>query len=127
MDLKHVPNLHIFAIHAIIQSYAEDPVVSRDINSILGTIPKANQVTQLSIRFDFFGTHPFGGCIDQDWVGMCDEIVRVTAGKPLELCLKMSIVLSQDRPFGDRLYKRIKEKIASLSDYPNIRTDIWHP
>ena len=100
----------------------DESVVSPDINSILGTIPKANQVTQLSFRFNAGGEHPFGGCLEQYWAGMCDEIVRLSAGKPLELYLEMPGRLS-----GDELYERLKEKIASLSDYSNICTQFLHP
>ena len=127
MDLRHLPNLHIFAIHSLIRSDAREPVVLHDIIRVLSTIPKANQITKLSLDFTIYCEHPFVKCLEEDWVGMCDEIVRVSAGKPLELDSEMSIS-SVYPPLGqDELYERIKEKIASLSDYPNICTYFWHP
>jgi hypothetical protein len=129
VDLRHLPNLHIFAIHAIIKCDERDPVVLGDIDLILSTIPKANHVTKLELDFTVYGDHPFGGCPEEDWIGMCDEVVRISAGKPLELNLEMSIVstnLQYTPPGRDELYGRIKEKIASLSDYPNICIH-WHP
>ena len=126
MDLKHLPNLHIFEIHAFIKHNTQEPVISRDINSILSTIPNANQVTQLSFSLNIYGKHPFRGCLKQDWVGMCEEVIRVSAGKPLDFYLEMAII-PPHRPSGDELYRRIKEKIASLSDHPNICTQFLHP
>ena len=127
MDIRRLPNLHIFQNYAFIKSDAHEPVVSRDINLILSMIPNANQVNVLSFCFNVYGKHPYDGCLEQDWVGMCDEVVLVSAGKPLELYLEMSIVPPEDRPPGDELYERIKEKIASLSDHPNIRIYFWYP
>ena len=134
MDLRHIPNLHIFAIHGIIKCDAQEPPVLRDINVVLGTIPKANQVTKLSLGFTIHGDHPFGGCLEEDWVGMCDAVARISAGKPLEL--KLEIMTSvrpaiyrlapPGRQLRDELYERIKEKMALLSDYPNICTHFWH-
>ena len=127
MNLRHLPNLHIFAIYAVIGCDAQGPVVLRDIKLILSTIPKANQVTKLSL--DFTSKHSFSGCLDEDWVGMCDEVVRVSAGKPLELDLEISIgppKFLYPPPGEDKLYGRIKEMIASLSGYPNICTHFWH-
>ena len=128
MDLRHIPNLRIFAIYTIIRCDAQEPAVLRDINVVLGTIPKANQVTKLSLDFTIYGNHPFGGCLEEDWVGMCDAVARISAGKPLELKLEitMPIHLAIYPPPGrellNELYERIKEKIALLSEYPNICT-----
>lgn len=122
MDLRRLPNLHIFTINVFVSCYIHAPVVLRDINPILRTIPKANQVTQLTLRFNFYGDHPIHGCCEQDWAGMCDEIVRISAGKQLELYLEMFI--DSSRPGGDGLSEYIKDKMASLSDYSNIRTHL---
>ena len=104
---------------------APDPVVLRDIVVVLSTIPKANQVTKLSLNFTICGEHPFAECLEEDWVGMCVEVIRISAGKPLELDLDMSIIPHRydNMHLGrDELYERIKEKTASLSDYPNVCT-----
>ena len=128
MDLRHLPNLHIFAIYAVIKCGAPEPVVLRDINLVLSTIPKANQVTKLSLDFTIYGDHLFSGCLEEDWVGMCDEVVHISAGKLLELNLELSITPASFQcspPRRAELCERIKEKMASLSDYPNISTH-WH-
>ena len=126
MDLRHLPNLHVFAIYAIIECDSQEPVVLRDIDIVLSTIPKANQVTKLSLDFTIYDVHPFRGCLEEDWVGMCDEVVRISAGKPLELDLEMSIFPHEyHNAKRDEFYERIKEKMTSLSDYPNICTH-WH-
>ena len=114
-------------------------MVLRDINLVLSTIPKANQVIQLSLEFTIFlslefivfGFYPFDGFLEEDWVGMCDEVARISAGKPLELDLKVSLrprkLEGQYPPPGDELYERIKEKVASLPEYPNICAHFRHP
>ena len=129
MDLRHLQNLHIFAIHAIIKCDAQEHVVLRDIDFVLSTIPIANQVTELSLDFTICGEHPFDGCLEEDWAGMCDEVVRISAGKALQLDLEMLFVhnpanFQYPPPIArrDELYKCIKEMMASLSDYPNICT-----
>ena len=129
MNLRHLPYLHIFAIYAIISCDVQKLVVLRDINLVLSTIPTANQVTELSFHFTIYGEYPFLRCLEENWVGMCEEVVRISAGKPLELNIKMSVSPSK-LPFpprgGDKLYERIEEKIASLLDYPNISTHLLH-
>ena len=107
-------------------------MVLHDIKLVLSTIPKANQVTKLSLDFIIYSQHPFSECFEKNWVGMCEEVVRVSAGKPLELDLEMSICQSKFQPEypppgQEEFYERIKEKIAFLSDYPNICTHFWHP
>ena len=74
VDLRQLPNLHIFAIHAIINCDAPDPVVLRDIVFVLSTIPKAIQFTKLSLDFTICGKHPFSGCFEENWVGMYNEV-----------------------------------------------------
>lgn len=88
----------------------------RAINFVLSTIPKANQVAQLSFGFSVPVKHSFK-CFEQNWVGTCNEVVRVSAGKPL--CLKISIASLHVR---DVLYECIQERMASLLNYPNICT-----
>ena len=125
MDLRHLSNLRIFAIHAITKCRARGPVVPHDINIVLSTIPKVNQVSQLSFHFTTFLDHDHGAPLEEDsgWIGMCHEVVRISAGKPLELKIEMSIVpplFGYSPHKADELYEHIEEKIAFLSDYPNI-------
>lgn len=120
MDLSHLPNLHVFAISARIGS--QELVVLRDIKVVLSTIPKANLVTKLSL--DFTINYPYSRCLEEDWDGMCHEVVRISAGKPLEFNLRMTTSPSQIL-IRAKLYEAIKEKIAPLSNYTNISTDFW--
>ena len=107
---------------AIIRCDAQETVALREIDFVLSTIPKVNQVTKLSLDFTIIGEHPFGGCLEEDWVGMCNEVIRISAGKPLELDLDLIPRHFQfPDPERDELLERIKEKIVlSLSNYPNI-------
>ena len=129
VDLRHLPNLHVFTILSNIRWDAPEPVVLRDIRLVLSTIPRVNQVTKLSLDFIIYCQHPFSKCLEEDWVGMCDEVVRISAGKPLEFNLEMSITTARLGPSSgrDEFYERIKEKMASLSKNPNICTHFCHP
>jgi len=136
VDLRHLPNLRNFTFHTFVECDEHpEPVVSRDINFILSTIPNANQLNQLVFCFKIYGNPPYGGFLEQDLVGMCDEVVRVSAGKRLELILEL-ILFDQVNPGplvqvgphsgGVELYESIKEKISHLSGYPNISTHLRH-
>ncbi|KIM35989.1 hypothetical protein M413DRAFT_32032 [Hebeloma cylindrosporum] len=82
VSLSNLSNLHVFSVYAIIncntRRNAPRPAVLHDLNIVLGTIPKANKITNLSFDFDIIGRRPFPGCLDQDWVGMFDEIIRIS-------------------------------------------------
>ena len=83
----------------------------------------------LSFDFQILGEHPFRGCLDEDWVGICDEVIRISSGKPLELDLTMSVdngTLEHGHR-EDELYVRIMERIRSLSEHPRICTHFWNP
>ena len=67
---------------------------------------------------------PFDECLDQDWVGMFNEIIRIGGEKPLELGLEIEVCLTTR---ADELRMRIMEKAALLSDYPNICSHWWNP
>ncbi|KAF8959431.1 hypothetical protein BDZ97DRAFT_1667254 [Flammula alnicola] len=130
VNLSNLSHLHVFALNAVIKCDVPGSAVLRDINIVLGKIPASNKVTNLSFDFKIFGEHPFGGCLDEDWVGICDEVIRISAGKPLELDLQMIVStgkLEWQHPGQAELYVHIMEKIASLSDYPNICTHFWNP
>ena len=116
-------------------SGTQEPVALRDIKLVLSTIPKVNQVTKLSLEFIIFSEHILSDRFEEELVGMCEEVVRVSAGKPLELDLKMLISLNPSQLWWpehplirrDEFYERIKEMIAFLSHQPNISTYFWHP
>ena len=105
-----------------------------DINVALGTIPDSNRVTNLWFDFSMIGRrgsqHPFLGCLNQDWVGLFNEVIRIGGGKPLELELQLSAsmgFLEDDHPDQDELYVDIMEQAALLSNYPKICTHFWNP
>ncbi|KAF8959436.1 hypothetical protein BDZ97DRAFT_2078106 [Flammula alnicola] len=130
VNLSDLSHLHVFALHATIKCDVPGSAVLRDINIVLGTIPASNKVTNLSFDFTIFGEHPFGGCLDEDWVGICDEVIRISSGKPLELDFKMTVStakLQWQHPGEEELYVHITERTASLSDYPKICTHFWNP
>ena len=104
-----------------------------DINVALGTIPDSNRVTNLWFDFSMIGRrgsqHPFLGCLNQDWVGLFNEVIRIGGGKPLELELQLSASMGflDDHPDQDELYVDIMEQAALLSNYPKICTHFWNP
>ncbi|KAF8799580.1 hypothetical protein BYT27DRAFT_7236317 [Phlegmacium glaucopus] len=130
VNLRDIPCLRVFALHAIIECDAQEFVVFRDIKLVLNTIPTSNKVTNLSFGFTIAGEHPFDGCFKEDWVGIWGEVVRISAGKPLELNLR-TVVRPPNFQYPphrqDELFERITEKIASLLNYPNIDTHYTHP
>ncbi|KIM36039.1 hypothetical protein M413DRAFT_428131 [Hebeloma cylindrosporum] len=134
VNLSNLLNLRVFSVFAVIncniRRKAPRPAVLHDLNIVLGTIPKSNKITNLSFDFDIIGRRPFNGCLDQDWVGTFDEIIRISDGKPLELELAMAVStgnLGVDHPGAGELYRDITEKSASLSDHPEICAHFWNP
>ncbi|KAF8149156.1 hypothetical protein B0H34DRAFT_668003 [Crassisporium funariophilum] len=131
VNLRSVPRLHVFALLAIIKcDVREESTVIRDINIVLGTIDASNEITNLCFDFDIVGRQPFGRCLDEDWGGICEEVIRISAGKPLELNFEMWVsngTLDVDHPGEGELYAHIRERTVSLSDYPNICTHLWDP
>ncbi|KIM35978.1 hypothetical protein M413DRAFT_78754 [Hebeloma cylindrosporum] len=133
VSLSNLSNLRVFAVFAIIpcskKRNAPYLAVIHDINIVLGTSPKPNKITNLSFFFDIVGKHPFHGCLDQDWVGMFHEFIRILDGKPLELDLMMAVSTGNldvhHRGEGE-LYAGITEKSGSLSDYPEICVHFWN-
>src|SRR6266540_222464 len=95
-----------------------------DINIVLNTLGASNKVTNLSFDFSIYGEHPFGGCLDQNWIGLY-EVIRISAGEPLKLELQATV--STGKLEWQHLYTRILEKIAPLSDYPNVCIHFWNP
>ena len=138
MNLSNLQNLQVFSLYAIINCKAPrkaprnapPSAVLQDINIVLDTIPKSNKVTNLWFYFEIVGRRPFRGCLDQDWVGIFNQIIRISEGKPLELELQMIVStgnLESEHPGQDELFVRIIEKATLLSDYPKICTHFWNP
>ena len=143
MNLSNLSNLRVFSLYYSLVNCkvpgkrnarrtrnAPPFVVLHDVNMVLGTILDSNGVTNLWFDFMIFGWHLFPGCLDQDWVGMFNEVIRIGGGKPLELELQMRVETgySDIEYHGqDELYMGIMEKAASLSDYPKIYTHRWNP
>ena len=137
VNLSNLPNLQVFSLYTIIncraprrgQRIVPTFAALQDINIVLGTIPDSNKITNLWLDFLTVGRRPFDKCLNQDWVEMFNEIIRISGGKPLELDLKFAVAsgtLSSDAG-QDELYIRIMEKAAFLSDYPNICIHWWNP
>ena len=140
MNLSNLTNLHVFCLFAFVNCKPSRKrkaprnvspfAVLHYINTVLGTIPEFNRVANLWFDFTIFGDRrPFRGCLDQDWVGMFNEVIRISRGKPLELELQMVVSdgLEAEHPGEDELYKSIMENAASLSDYPKFCTHLWNP
>ena len=134
VNLGNLPNLHVFSLCTNITCSAPlsplPKAVLHDINLVLSTIPESNKVANLWFNFTIVGWHPFPGCLEQDWVGMLHEVIRIADGKPLELELQMAVstgLWETGHPGQDELYIRIMEKAAPLSNYPNICTHVWNP
>jgi hypothetical protein len=140
VNLSNLFNLRVFSLHSIINCKAprKSPrsarpfAVLHDINTALGTIPESNKVTNLWFDFKIIDRRPFRSCLDQDWAGLFNEIIRIANGKPLELELQMVVSmgsLETEHPGLDELElsMHIMEKGGSLSDYPNICTHFWDP
>ena len=130
MSLKNLSRLRVFAGKARIQGVRKSAVLG-DIIIVLSTIPTSNQVTTLSLELTIVGKPKvIRACLEQDWAGLCSEIIRISAGKPLKLNLSMLVEspkFEYPPPGQTRLHERILEKIASLSDYPHISLDFWRP
>jgi len=138
VNLSNLQNLRVFSLYNIINCTAprkaprnaQPFAVLHDINVVLGTIPESNKVTNLWFDFKIVGRRPFRGCLDQDWAGIFNEIIRIADGKPLELELQMVVSmgsLETEHPGQDELFMYIMEKAGSLSDYPKICTHFWNP
>ena len=141
VNLSNLSNLKAFSLFSIVDcepsrgenapmSLSPPLAVLQDINTVLRTIPKSNRVTNLWFHFVIIGVHPFRECLDQDWVGIFNEVIRIGDGKPLELEFAMSVctddVFETVFPGEDELYMRIMEKAAFLSFHPNICIHWWN-
>ena len=125
MNLSNVSHLHVFSLDTTIICQRDEPrfAVLHDINIVLGTIPKSNKLTRLGFNFDIIG-HTFRECLDQDWDGMYNEVIRISDGKPMEVELQIDTITPNveagDAEEEKRLYMCIMGKAGSLSDYPKI-------
>lgn len=98
-----------------------ESTVPHDINIVLRTIPMSNRVTTLSMGFSVSGKPPFRACSEDGWAGLCNEIIRISAGKTLKL--NLDVCVYSEFTGQRQLHERVLTNIASLSDYPNISTD----
>ena len=137
MNLSNLPNLLVFALYYAIISCnaprkaaqnAPPSAVFHYINIILGTISESNK--DANLWFDFLIIGCFRGCLDQDWKGTYNKVIRIADGKPLELELQMVVStgnLETKHPGQDELFVHIMEKVVSLRDYPKIFPHCWNP
>ena len=95
VNLSKVSRLRVFSLYAIIKCKAPRGgfkfAVLHDINTVLGTIPESNEITNLGFDFKIVGRRPFLVCLDQDWAEMYNEVIRISNGKPLEMELQKVI------------------------------------
>ena len=115
--------LRVFALYTTIDCDTPGPSVVHIVNTVLNTIPASNTVMNLSFDFYIAGAHPFR-CFDENWVGMCDEVIRISSGKPLELDLELSRAVRGREE--DELYDRVLMRTRSLLGYPNICPHFWN-
>ena len=89
MKLSNVPNLHVFCTKCSAPPNLPPNAGLHDINIVLGAI---SEVTNLWLHFMIAGRGPFPGFLEQAWVGMFNEVIRIADGKPLsELELQMVV------------------------------------
>ncbi|KDR81090.1 hypothetical protein GALMADRAFT_222652 [Galerina marginata CBS 339.88] len=120
VNLRDLSRLRVFALYAIIKCAY----------TVMSKIPTANNVTNLSFDFTVHSKYTFRGCLDEDWAGMCDEVIRISAGKPVELDVMIAVEWGKLYPQDfeqENLYQAIMKKMASLSEHANICTHFWNP
>ena len=136
VNLSNLPNLQVFSLFTVVNCEAIPWNVPpnapsfgalHDINIILRTIPESNRITNLWFDFLIIGRPPFDKSLNQDWIGMFNEIIRIGGGKPLELEIMLLVTVSSISTGAEEFYMRIMEKAAFLSGCPNICTHWWNP
>ncbi|KIM39540.1 hypothetical protein M413DRAFT_29263 [Hebeloma cylindrosporum] len=125
LSLAGFVRLRVFALYTFFDGYTPELAPFWTINPILGTISTSNTVTNLIFDLRIFVGHPFDGSRDDDWVGMCNEAIRISSGKHLELDVKIHVNGRQAEE--EDLYMGIMETIKVLSDHPEICTHFWYP
>ncbi|KAF9461976.1 hypothetical protein BDZ94DRAFT_1262142 [Collybia nuda] len=129
VNLNNLTNLRVFALYAIIECNAEWSWVLDDINAVLRTIPTSNQIMDLSFDFTISSDYSFDECLGQDWAGLINEAIRVSAGEPLELELNIKVTggIGYNNPRRAELFASIMEKTKLVAKYSNICTHFWNP
>ncbi|KAJ3504527.1 hypothetical protein NLJ89_g7888 [Agrocybe chaxingu] len=125
VDLELMSNLRIFHIYAGINCRGKQHTVLDDISKVLSSIPSPNRFQCFSLRVSIYGRKPFKGCLDEDWEGLCTQVVRVSGGRSLSFRVVAFIndhKLDDRFPGDDILYASLEEKVEqSLSPYRNIK------
>jgi hypothetical protein len=103
VNLSNLPNLRVFSLYTITcrktmawniwnpPLNAPSFTILHDINIVLGTIPESNRITNLWFDFLTIDRLSFDEFLNDDWVGMFNEIIRIGGVKPLELELKSEV------------------------------------
>ena len=91
MNLGNLPNLHAVSLYTLVNCIVSRNVPFAALHDINSTIPGSNRLTNLSFEIELVGRCPFHGCLDQDWAGLFNEIIRIGGGRPLELELQMTV------------------------------------
>ena len=124
MNLSNVSRLHIFqvSLDIIFKGDCDEPWFAdlHDINIALGTIRSPMDLQKKkSLGFEIFCYPPFRECLDQDWDGMFNEVIRISDGKHIEVELQI-YTITRKEDSEKKLYMYIMGKAGSLSGYPNL-------
>ncbi|KAJ3516653.1 hypothetical protein NLJ89_g997 [Agrocybe chaxingu] len=127
VNLKSMNKLCRLALYGILD-WKRDCLVLRDFAAVLRSLPTLNSVAQLLLKVSIYGERPFQECLKEDWEGICEEVVRVAAGKPLQFHLDLTVEtkrLCEPTPGDAVLYGTIEDRVrTALSDYPHVS---FHP
>ncbi|KAJ3515594.1 hypothetical protein NLJ89_g1659 [Agrocybe chaxingu] len=127
VNLQSVTKLRIFEIFAIINCKSKNHTTLHDLRAILCTIPSSNKLQRFDLDVSIYGKQPFQGCLDEDWEGLCAELVRVAAGKLLQFGFFAVVGLknfNDTRKGHGALYKCIEDRMRrSFVGHPNITFD----
>ncbi|KAJ3516655.1 hypothetical protein NLJ89_g995 [Agrocybe chaxingu] len=128
VNLKSLNKLRTFEIYVIINAKSKQHVVLRDLISVLRTFPASNSVQRFMLHVSIYGSKPFKGCLDEDWDGVCEEVVRISADKPMEFHLYSAVETNSisAKTTGDAaLYQKIEDRVkVALAEHEHIS---FHP
>ncbi|KAJ3506133.1 hypothetical protein NLJ89_g7037 [Agrocybe chaxingu] len=136
VNLEATKKLRAISIRVIINCKTKNTSVLHDLHDVLGTIPQNNIVKTIALELMVYGKQPFKVCLDQDWDGLCREVVRISASKPLDFHLYTCAEPDSfdEAPGSARLYQRLEEKILSafsdqlhIAFHPLNNISLWQP
>ncbi|KAJ3515596.1 hypothetical protein NLJ89_g1662 [Agrocybe chaxingu] len=124
VNLKSVKKLCKIGMLPLIDCKTKKVTILSDLCAVLNTMPDSNAIHTVIFEVGIIGKQPFKACLDQDWDGLCQQLVRISAGKALKFSLFTSVYadgFDAVKPGSARLYEKIDEKIRNaLADHPRI-------